>query len=99
MKLVGLTCALGIVLVAGGCAKRLPTPPKTAPRPIAPSQVSSAQPLFVVDGRVLENGSEVNEIDPNRIERVEVLKGAAAVERFGSRGANGVVLITMKVAS
>jgi len=97
MKLVRLACALGLVLVSGGCAERLTAPQQASVRTVS-SPAPHGQPLFVVDGRILER-SAATDIDPNRIERVEVLKGAAAVERFGPQGANGVVLITLKQAS
>lgn len=45
-------------------------------------------------GTVLPNGAMA--LNPNDIERVEILKGAAATAIYGARGANGVVLITTK---
>lgn len=58
-------------------------------------------PLIVVDGQPLNsgdliNGSGLNLINPNDIESVDVLKDASATAIFGSRGANGVVMITTK---
>lgn len=53
----------------------------------------SSSPLIVVDGVPRNN---INEIDPNNIETVTVLKDAAAVAPFGLGGANGVILITTK---
>lgn len=50
-------------------------------------------PLIVVDGVIRNN---INEVDPNNIESVSVLKDAAAVASYGLGGANGVVLITTK---
>ncbi|WP_276483084.1 SusC/RagA family TonB-linked outer membrane protein [Paraflavitalea pollutisoli] len=50
-------------------------------------------PLIVVDGVIRNN---INEVDPNNIENVSVLKDAAAVAAYGLGGANGVVLITTK---
>ncbi|MGO8056565.1 TonB-dependent receptor plug domain-containing protein, partial [Rhizobium leguminosarum] len=41
-------------------------------------------------------GSGLNNIDPNDIESINVLKGAAAASLYGSRAANGVLLITTK---
>lgn len=49
--------------------------------------------LIVVDGIVRNN---INQIDPNSIESVSVLKDAAAVAPYGLGGANGVILITTK---
>jgi TonB-linked SusC/RagA family outer membrane protein len=50
-------------------------------------------PLIVVDGITRNN---LNQIDPNSIESVTILKDAAAVAPYGLGGANGVVLITTK---
>ena len=55
--------------------------------------------LIVVDVRVLNDVREWQTIDSARIRDIQVLKGAAAIERFGDRGANGVILITLKQAS
>jgi len=54
---------------------------------------SSSNPLFVVDGVVMENMQFLN---PNDIERMEVLKDASSTAIYGARGANGVVLISTK---
>lgn len=56
---------------------------------------SGTSPLFVVDGQQLE---DIDNIDPNDIATFEVLKDAATTAIYGSRGANGVVLITTKSA-
>lgn len=53
----------------------------------------TATPLVVVDGVIRNN---INEIDPNSIDNVSVLKDAAAVAPYGLAGANGVILITTK---
>ena len=52
-------------------------------------------PLYVVDGQPMEESS-VNTINPIDIENIEVLKDASATAIYGSRGANGVILITTK---
>ncbi|EMR03013.1 SusC/RagA family TonB-linked outer membrane protein [Cesiribacter andamanensis] len=51
------------------------------------------QALFVVDGVILDN---INFLNSSDIASVEVLKDASAVAIFGSRGANGVIIITTK---
>lgn len=51
-------------------------------------------PLFVVDGVPVADG--VGHLDPNFIERIDVLKDAAASSIYGARAANGVILITTK---
>lgn len=52
------------------------------------------EPLFVVDGIPISGA--LNDINPNIIESLEVLKDASATAIYGARGANGVVLITTK---
>lgn len=56
------------------------------------SLTASNEPLYVVDGIPLEGG--INDINPQDIESMEVLKDASATAIYGSRGANGVVLVT-----
>lgn len=71
----------------------------------------NAQPLFIVDGMPVSNASSktggalingivqqsrINDINPEDIERVEVLKGASAAALWGTRAANGVIIITTK---
>ena len=53
----------------------------------------SNEPLYIVDG--LPTGS-INAINPNDIESIEILKDAASASIYGSRGANGVVIVTTK---
>lgn len=54
---------------------------------------AGTDPLYVVDGFALTDGN-MNDINPADIESMEVLKDASATAIYGSRGANGVVLIT-----
>jgi len=53
----------------------------------------NTQPLYVVDGIPVSN---INDINPADIERMDVLKDASSTAIFGSRGANGVVIVTTK---
>lgn len=62
----------------------------------AASFYSSNQPLFVIDGTPI-TGS-INNINPAEIESFSFLKDASATALYGSRAANGVVLITTKHA-
>ena len=55
---------------------------------------ASNDPLYVVDGIPLSSG--IDDINPNDIVSMEVLKDASATAIYGSRGANGVVLISTK---
>lgn len=52
-------------------------------------------PLYIIDGFPIE-GSNPNTINPDDIESIEILKDASATAIYGSRGANGVVMITTK---
>jgi len=67
------------------------------------------QPLFIVDGVPINNttsdagafggmdyGNAASDINPSDVENISVLKGASASALYGSRGVNGVVLITTK---
>lgn len=56
---------------------------------------SSNQPLYIIDGVPLASGSQ-NDINPANIESMEVLKDASAAAIYGSRAANGVIIITTK---
>lgn len=61
----------------------------------AGSLTQSTEPLYVVDGFPLES-SNMGSLNPNDIESIDVLKDASASAIYGSRGANGVVIITTK---
>ncbi|MEA1897123.1 MAG: carboxypeptidase-like regulatory domain-containing protein, partial [Bacteroidota bacterium] len=74
------------------------------------SLTGSAQPLFVVDGTPIMNGissarssststdfgNAAMDIDPSNVESISILKGPSASALYGSRAANGVILITTK---
>ncbi|MBD2754146.1 TonB-dependent receptor [Spirosoma sp. BT704] len=60
------------------------------------SITAGTNPLFVVDGVPLENFN-LNLINPQDIESVDILKDASSAAIYGSRGANGVVLVTTKL--
>ncbi|MBU3821873.1 SusC/RagA family TonB-linked outer membrane protein [Flavobacteriaceae bacterium XHP0103] len=73
----------------------------------------SNQPLYIVDGVPINNGSNFSsslnggydfgrgsgDINPENIETISVLKGASSTALYGSRAANGVVIITTKKGS
>lgn len=75
------------------------------------SFLGNNQPLYVIDGTPMDNasyeagdnlnrqvdaGSRVNDINPEDIESVTILKGPAAAALYGSRASNGAVMITTK---
>ncbi|MGY2131641.1 SusC/RagA family TonB-linked outer membrane protein [Hymenobacter sp. HD11105] len=78
------------------------------------SLLNENQPLFVIDGIPFDNRSDQSvsslgnsapysnravDIDPNNIESINVLKGIAATALYGSRAANGAIVITTKTGS
>ena len=56
---------------------------------------ASSDPLYVVDGVPLSAGG-IETINPRDIESIDILKDASSTAIYGSRGANGVILITTK---
>ncbi|SNR45569.1 TonB-linked outer membrane protein, SusC/RagA family [Lutibacter agarilyticus] len=74
------------------------------------SITGSNSPLYIIDGSPVSDtsssstgstssfdaGTGINDLDPNVIQSVNFLKGAAATALYGSRGANGVIVITTK---
>lgn len=77
------------------------------------SLTGNTQPLFVVDGIPFDNSTNATrdaasgnqtssrgyDIDPNNVESITILKGAAAAALYGSRATNGVVVITTKTGT
>nr|WP_243462488.1 TonB-dependent receptor plug domain-containing protein [Bacteroides stercorirosoris] len=57
---------------------------------------ASNTPLYVVDGIPLMSTSGIETLNPNDIESIDILKDASATAIYGSRGANGVILVTTK---
>ena len=72
------------------------------------SSLSSNSPLYVVDGMPIDNsertaytsgldfGNRANDINPDDIETMNILKGASATALYGSRASNGAIIITTK---
>ena len=59
--------------------------------------INDSNPLYVVDGMPVENG--IDYLAPGDIERIDILKDAASCAVYGTRGANGVILVTTKKGS
>jgi TonB-linked SusC/RagA family outer membrane protein len=59
------------------------------------TSINNSQPLYVVDGVPL-TANNINAIPPNDIASIQILKDASAEAIYGSRGANGVILIKTK---
>jgi iron complex outermembrane receptor protein len=78
-----------IDLVEGGLTVRI----RGAPT----SFIGGEEPLFVIDGMPIQSADgALNTINPSTIESIRVLKDAEATAIYGSRGANGVILIKTK---
>ncbi len=58
------------------------------------SQIQESGPLFVIDG--IPTNSGLTDLNPNDIQKIDVLKDASATAIYGSRGANGVIIVTTK---
>lgn len=61
------------------------------------SLTASNDPLYVVDGIPISGG--IGDFNPASIQSIEILKDASATAIYGSRGANGVILITTKTGA
>ncbi|MDR0939991.1 MAG: TonB-dependent receptor [Mediterranea sp.] len=79
----------GVQVISGGG-------PGTAPKVLirGVTTVNGSDPLYVVDGMPV--GTNINFLNTNDIESMEVLKDASAAAIYGTRGSNGVILITTK---
>jgi len=64
--------------------------------PISNAEYSTSDQQRGFGGGSYDYGNAASEIDPSNVESMSVLKGAAATAVYGSRGANGVILITTK---
>lgn len=58
----------------------------------------SDEPLIIVDGKEVPNGI-IADLDPNKIESISVLKDEKAIEKYGEKGKNGVIVVITKDAS
>jgi len=59
--------------------------------------INNTDPLYIIDGVPTKGG--INEINPNDIESIQVLKDASAASIYGARAGNGVIIITTKNGS
>ena len=61
------------------------------------SMNSGNEPLFVLDDKILGNGFQyISFVDPNMVKRISILKDGASASAYGSRGADGVILVILK---
>lgn len=57
--------------------------------------IRSNPPLYVMDGKIISE-EQLKKIDSHLIKSVQVLKGEAAIEKYGDKGKNGVIVMTRK---
>jgi len=94
MKTARSIAALALFASTAACAtERVAAPQRSAP--VASSTVALLPLLYVVDGVRLSR-DQVPAIEASRVASVEIVKGRAALERFGADASYGVVLITTK---
>ena len=60
------------------------------------TSLNNNDPLIVIDGMIMNDVASMNNLNPNDIENISILKDAGAAAIYGSRSANGVILITTK---
>ena len=52
-------------------------------------------PIFIIDGKIISK-EEWEELNTDNIQKIEVMKGEKAVEKYGEKAGNGAVIITTK---
>lgn len=92
MRLYGNEAEDGVVVITTKSYHK-----ELAQKPIDPLHVANQEPLFVVDGMEISHDA-LNSLNPDRISSITVLKNESATAKYGDKGKNGVVLITLKKA-
>jgi TonB-dependent SusC/RagA subfamily outer membrane receptor len=86
------------ILGIAACRTPAPTPPPADTAGIGRFGGVGSDPLIFVDGERVE-GSQLQVLAryrPDDIESIEIIKGAAAMDRYGVEAANGVIVIVLK---
>ena len=63
---------------------------------MAGNREKGTAPLYIIDGVVLSDEAYIKDMNAGSIEKIEVIKGEAAAANYGSRAANGAIIITTK---
>jgi TonB-dependent SusC/RagA subfamily outer membrane receptor len=104
----GIRTAAASALVFGTLALACEMPAPTMVRPpeptmevvkarVQPVDEAAPRPLIFVDGIRITEDQPISELEPDAIERIEVIKGPAAAALYGREGANGVIQIFTSV--
>ena len=60
-------------------------------------ETNKKEPLYLIrEGSTTKEVKSLSAYDPNQIESIEVLKGSSAIEVYGEKGKNGVIIVTLK---
>lgn len=59
------------------------------------SNLKKLQPLYVLNGTAIGH-RKIKRIDPDKITSIKILKGKEAIEQYGEKGKNGVILLTLE---
>ncbi|GAB5553882.1 MAG: hypothetical protein Sapg2KO_34730 [Saprospiraceae bacterium] len=87
----------GVVLITLKEGKSFEMPEEENRTTIKIRSNEKGDPLYVIDGEVMGKEKQLlKELDPNDIKSINVVKGEAALKKYGEEGADGVVEITMK---
>ena len=56
---------------------------------------NAPQPIYVING-CMQSDYKIENVNPNDIESISILKNVSAIEKYGEQGKNGVIIITLK---
>jgi hypothetical protein len=98
------TILIALAIALTGCAARRPEPaqPAEPPQAVVPPEVKAAAnpdrtpSLCLVDSQVADCDTLMTKLLPDTVEKIEVVKGYAALERYGPRAVNGVIVVQLK---
>lgn len=84
--------AKGVVLITSKIKNRIKV------NPTIPTNLARATPLYILDDVEMKDSKPLSQIDPHEIHSIEVIKETQALDLYGDKGKNGVILITTKKA-
>jgi hypothetical protein len=100
MKIIRFAVFIALAAAAAACATERTLSPVSPAKSVANSAVQGTAQvplLYVVDGKRLQR-DEIPALSPEQVSTVKLLKGHAALERYGQDASYGVVIITTKAA-
>lgn len=60
------------------------------------NQLKNEKPIIVLDGEIMDKDFSLDTVDPNSIEKIEILKDEKATEKYGEKAKDGAIIITKK---